>query len=244
MDSSDALQTASFFKKAIRDIAKLSEPSKVKLLDFGCGDGDLVKELRVQGYDAYGCDIIPTNSPFLKTISSEQYCLPFEDCTFDIVVSTSVFEHVQNKAEAFSEIARCLKPGGYSMHLIPSKWYLPYEPHIFVPFVNIMWPHVPGWWFTLWAWLGVRNQFQKSKHWKEVRDLNIAYCANCLSYWPTHRYRKLAIRVFGNYRERMDFYVQESHGGAAALARTLPMRSLWAFLLGKTRMIFVIHVKA
>jgi SAM-dependent methyltransferase len=31
--------------------------SSVRILDFGCGAGGLVKELLALGYDAYGCDL-------------------------------------------------------------------------------------------------------------------------------------------------------------------------------------------
>lgn len=39
--------------------------------------------------------------------------IPYPDCCFDLVTSTSVFEHVQNLDVALNEIYRVLKPGGY-----------------------------------------------------------------------------------------------------------------------------------
>lgn len=49
--------------------------------------------------------------------------LPFEDETFDLVVSHEVFEHIPDVAAALAEVRRVLKPGGLAyinIHLFPS----------------------------------------------------------------------------------------------------------------------------
>lgn len=46
--------------------------------------------------------------------------LPFEDDTFDIVLSYDVQEHVQDPARTLEEIARVLKPGGEAWMVFPS----------------------------------------------------------------------------------------------------------------------------
>ena len=222
----------------------------VKVLDFDCGKGDLVRDLSSLGYDTYGCDIeayweeeseIETSK--LSKILLASYRLPFEEGTFDVVVSTSVLEHTQNKEEFFNEIHRVLKKGGYAMHLYPGKWYLPYEPHIYVPFVNMFWPNCPKWWLIAWAKLGVRNEFQKGKSWKEVADLNAQYCRYKLSYWSNRKYRKLSKKVFDNYSAPMKFYINYADGGAAKLFRKLPIKGLWGWLIGNTRMNFIVSKK-
>ena len=164
--SEDINKAADFLDIAIRLLGGFSLPSHTKVLDFGCGSGQLVDALLQLGFDAYGCDISaywsgePSVAPErLHLISSMPYRLPFDDSIFDVVVSTSVLEHAQNKEEYFQEIHRVLRPGGYSMHIYPGKWYLPYEPHIYVPLVNYFWPYCPKWWLGLWALLGVRNEF-------------------------------------------------------------------------------------
>lgn len=45
--------------------------------------------------------------------------LTFEDCTFDVVISQDVFEHVFQPEHGFSEIGRILKPGGVHVFTIP-----------------------------------------------------------------------------------------------------------------------------
>ena len=45
----------------------------------------------------------------------------FPDCSFDLVVTQDVFEHVLDPAKGFAEISRTLKPGGAHVFTIP--WY-------------------------------------------------------------------------------------------------------------------------
>jgi SAM-dependent methyltransferase len=221
------------------------------VLDFGCGAGHLVDRFLTLGYDAHGCDIRPFWSEGgrpaterLATIPRAPYRLPFADQTFDVVVSTSVLEHAQNTEEVFREIHRVLKAGGYSMHLLPSRWYLPAEPHIYVPLVNFMWPRCPRWWLALWAILGIRNEFQAGRSWREVTDLNAEYCASGLNYWSGRKYRALSLRTFGNFATPMGFYVAHGYGGVARLLRKLPFPELTGRVAGTLRMCFMVQRRA
>jgi SAM-dependent methyltransferase len=241
---------ALFLQAAMSKLGGLEHPSQTKVLDIGCGRGNLVNCLNTLGYDAYGCDIKPywqeesnTDVGRFFTISSHPYRLPFGNKSFDAAVSTSVLEHAQNKEEIFQEIFRLLKNGGFSMHLLPGKWYLPTEPHIFVPLANFFWPKCPKWWFVLWAFLGVRNRFQINKSWKEVVRLNHEYCKHGLSYWSNGKYRKLSMQVFGNYSAPMEFYITDGYGGVANLLRKLPFKRLTGLLAGEVRMNFIVQRK-
>ena len=49
--------------------------------------------------------------------------LTFADASFDLVITQDVMEHVMNPRQAFSEIARTLKPGGAHVFTVP--WYAP-----------------------------------------------------------------------------------------------------------------------
>lgn len=60
---------------------------------------------------------------------------PYEDATFDFVVSNQVLEHVADHDRFFAELARVLKPGGFSAHLFPLKHYV-YEGHLLLPWVH------------------------------------------------------------------------------------------------------------
>jgi len=242
-------KTAVFIANAIRKFGGFSDTSIVKVMDFGCGSGHLVQALSNIGFDAYGCDIATcwTDDPFtserLRTISLIPYQLPYKTNTFDIIISTSVLEHAQNKEECFLEIHRVLKVGGYAMHLYPGKWHLPYEPHIFIPLVNYFWPYCPKWWLALWALLGKRNDFQHNMTWRKIYESNLKYCQEGLSYWSTKQYRKLSMKVFGNCTWPMQFYIVHGYGGLARLCKRLPFKELTGILSREMRTSFLVQQK-
>ncbi len=237
---------AVFFDKAIKEIAKGN--LSFKILDFGCGSGQLAGELKSLGYEAYGCDVfldskVESQNSFLKKIATEPYKIPFEDEAFDVVISTSVLEHAQNTRECFYEIARVLKSGGYALHLLPGKYYLPTEPHIYVPLVSWFWPRVPNWWLALWAILGFRNEFQKNYSWKKTYEINKSYCEKNLCYRSTKYYEELSTEVFGNFSWPMLFYINQASGGFCRLARKLPLKSILGKISRELRMGFLVARK-
>ena len=241
---------ATFFQAAIRELGALDYPALTKVLDVGTGSGKLVTNLAALGYDAHGCDVggywqkeSDAEVKKFSQIALDPYRLPYGDATFDVVISTSVLEHAQNKEELFLEIHRVLKPGGYSMHIFPSKWYLPVEPHIYVPLVNFFWPSCPKWWLALWAFLGIRNEFERGKSWREVLERNWEYCQKGLSYWPNSAYQELSMKIFGNFSAPMQFYIHHSYGGIAKLLRKFPFQPLMGWAASQFRMNFIVQQK-
>jgi SAM-dependent methyltransferase len=180
------------------------------LLDFGCGEGWVVYHYRKDGIKAFGVDIenrysnvqqackeeeiIKGNEDILRTIAMSSYRIPFEGNTFDVVISDQVFEHVQNYPEALAEIKRVLKPRGSGLHVIPSR-YPPIEGHVFVPLATIFQGYA---YLAFWAFLGIRNSFQKGLGWKEVAHLNYEYLNNHTTYYTKSKSKKLITRQFGN----------------------------------------------
>jgi len=53
--------------------------------------------------------------------SEDLTALTFPDATYDLLITSDVFEHVFNPTIAFQEIARVLKPGG--AHVFTMPWY-------------------------------------------------------------------------------------------------------------------------
>lgn len=45
--------------------------------------------------------------------------LSFKNESFEVFTSTEVFEHVQDDVKGFSEVLRCLKPGGHFIFTVP-----------------------------------------------------------------------------------------------------------------------------
>lgn len=237
-----------FVTRALHDLCGAARSSRI--LDVGCGAGEQVAHLRSLGFDAWGCDSQEFITAFmggehLLPIALSPYRLPAEDGSFDAVISSSVLEHAGNKIEVFREIHRVLKPGGVTIHVFPSKYYLPTEPHIYVPLVSWLWPRVPEWWLAFWARAGIRNEFQQGLGWREVLEINIRYCKVGLSYWPHRRYRQTVRAIFGNCNFENGYYVRTAPGGAARLARAIPLpKQLTGWLISRTRMSILLARKA
>lgn len=60
--------------------------------------------------------------------------LPFEDSSFDVVLSVSVLEHTPRPELLFGEMARVLKPGGRMLQHVPFSFRMHEEPHDYFRF--------------------------------------------------------------------------------------------------------------
>jgi SAM-dependent methyltransferase len=119
-------------------------PPGATVLDFGCGDGTLVRMLCDAGYEAYGVDIRWPGADYgdladsdlgragLLRYYEEGGALPFDDGFFDVVVSDQVLEHVRPLEATVRELERI---GRLSYHHFPSRavWR---EGHIGIPFAH------------------------------------------------------------------------------------------------------------
>lgn len=194
----------------------------MKVLDFGCGAGGLVKAFNELGYDAYGVDIIDCealDSEHFAKIGFDPYGFPFEDGTFDLVFSTSVFEHALNTKECIDEIHRVMKTGGVALHSLPSR-YRTREAHIFVPFAGCI---QADWWLKLWARLGVRNEFQTGLDWKETFNRNKGFCKEGLNYNKYHQLKKLYSESFDDVKFVVKERIKYNPGRTAKILRAIPI---------------------
>jgi SAM-dependent methyltransferase len=158
------------FRRVLSDLGTPLTRS-MKLMDFGCGEGNLVGTALSQGLDAYGCDLYDVKysrdwngsgvKAELRATSRLRpilppYRLPFDDSSIDVVISDQVFEHVLDYPQAIAELHRVMRPGAVFLHAFPSR-YRWHEGHIYVPMSSMF---RPRWWLWLWAALGIRNEFQ------------------------------------------------------------------------------------
>jgi ubiquinone/menaquinone biosynthesis C-methylase UbiE len=104
-------------------LAAVSEPGRV--LDVGCGTGALLRQLaaRLTG-DAELCGVDPAprmlvearkrlgDDPRVRLEHGAAERLPFEDASFDLVVSAMSFDHWSDQELGLSECARVLRPAG------------------------------------------------------------------------------------------------------------------------------------
>lgn len=101
------------------------------VLDFGCGSGygsARISEIArsVEAVDVAHDAIDYAKSNFTRPnlsfrCVSPDAALPFEDGTFDLVLSFQVFEHVVDTARYLSEIQRVLAPGGQLVLITPDR---------------------------------------------------------------------------------------------------------------------------
>jgi hypothetical protein len=127
------------------------------------------------------------------TVSSASYTIPFENDSFDIVVSTQTLEHVLQPAPIMAEIARVLSPRGLALNLYPDLKRV-IEPHIYVPFATRT---KKWWWLYLWGLLGIRNEFQKAMSARKVADQNLRYLETGVKYLTDPEMKACADPYFG-----------------------------------------------
>ncbi|MGH8147754.1 MAG: methyltransferase domain-containing protein, partial [Rhodanobacteraceae bacterium] len=68
--------------------------------------------------------------------------LPFENASFDVVITNHVIEHVGDadaQRQHLAEIHRVMQPGGIGYLAVPNRWMLT-EPHFRLKFLS-WWPH-------------------------------------------------------------------------------------------------------
>jgi len=107
------------------DLALTAAPDPRRVLDVGCGTGYLLRQLADRCPDAAeltGVDPAPAmiaaaraaaagdRRQWLEGTAEE---LPFPDGTFDLVVSTTSFDHWADQRAGLGECARVLAPGGW-----------------------------------------------------------------------------------------------------------------------------------
>lgn len=118
--------------------------SGARILDFGCGAGQLVLAGRAAGLDMLGADVYYGGSKAREEAERlglvggviremREGRLDFADASFDLVVNNQVFEHIADLDAALGEIHRVLKPEGWALSLFPSRDVFR-EGHIGIPF--------------------------------------------------------------------------------------------------------------
>jgi SAM-dependent methyltransferase len=117
-----------------------------RILDYGCGNGDVVRAGLERGLDIFGADEFYAGATSRQVVEASGLLgsrihemrdgrLDFEDGWFDLVLSNQVFEHVADLGQVVDEVWRVLKPGGRLVALFPSSEVVR-EGHFGIPFVH------------------------------------------------------------------------------------------------------------
>jgi ubiquinone/menaquinone biosynthesis C-methylase UbiE len=105
------------------------------ILDIGCGDGNLTEELldacaadvRFTGVDICAPEIALAQERFFADsrvafVSGDARALPFNDASFDLVVSHQFFNFLPSPVVVLREAARVLAPGGTLLFAVNRGW--------------------------------------------------------------------------------------------------------------------------
>ncbi len=122
----------------------------MRILDVGCGRGEILRHAAARGADAYGMDYaavavdlsrkvlegIDGAAPGKTSVAqADAKFLPYPTASFDRVLMFDVVEHLYpwELDEALKEVYRVLKPDGmFIVHTAPNVWYDKYA----YPFVR------------------------------------------------------------------------------------------------------------
>jgi ubiquinone/menaquinone biosynthesis C-methylase UbiE len=121
------------------DLALACVPAPAQILDVGCGTGYLLGRLAARaprGRALAGIDVAPAMIEVARSAATDARLrfvvgtaerLPWPDRAFDLVVSTTSFDHWADQRAGLAECARVLAPGGclvladlFSVLLVPT----------------------------------------------------------------------------------------------------------------------------
>jgi len=97
-----------------------------KILDVGCGAGNLSRNLADKGYEMSSVDFSEDAIKYCKGRGladarvGDAANLPFHNNIFDGAVASEILEHIEDDSRALKEIYRVLKPGGVLVITVPA----------------------------------------------------------------------------------------------------------------------------
>ncbi|MBA7499032.1 Ubiquinone biosynthesis O-methyltransferase, mitochondrial [subsurface metagenome] len=120
--------------KIVDFVRELNLPIGSKILDLGCGSGDVSLALASFGYRVYAADIVVNKLRYLvkkaetNNLSEDVYLccinaynLPFKDNQFDLVILAEVIEHFEYPDKVIAEIKRISNKNGYIIISTPNR---------------------------------------------------------------------------------------------------------------------------
>lgn len=145
-------------EKALRTFRPYVDIEGARVLDVGCGHGDLCIGLALEGAgQVVGIDEDPSRIEGASARSREEgvadrvrfrhvdFVRDYDpEAEFDYVFSVGTFEHIPEPLEALAKIRDCLRPGGSLLARFGPLWWSPYGAHMWeftrVPWVQAFFP--------------------------------------------------------------------------------------------------------
>jgi methionine biosynthesis protein MetW len=105
-----------------------------RLLDIGCGNGEMGKYFVARYREVHGIDISDTvlqaaieNGVIAKKVNLNYEFLPYDDHFFDMVTCLDVIEHIFDPYHLLSDTHRVLKPGGMFILSFPNIGFIKFR---------------------------------------------------------------------------------------------------------------------
>ena len=129
-------------------ISKVPKGNK-KVLDVGCGNGELICMLAEKGYKCVALDISENRLDKFRVkklgvaqIQGDAMNIPLQDSSISIIICSEVLEHIKDYGGVINEMNRVLKPKGEIIVSVPYKEELmemvcPYCRKRFVPYGHL-----------------------------------------------------------------------------------------------------------
>ncbi len=151
---------------AKRIIADYLKDKRGKLLDLGCGRGELLIQAPSHFDEKVGLDfslsflhdaVIFTNQYASDQESRIKWILhdlnenwPLDNSYFDVVISTACIEHTFDVYHLFRECNRVLKGGGYFYFTVPNIAYIKHRIRLLFGYIPVTASSIDLWWRDYW----------------------------------------------------------------------------------------------
>lgn len=99
---------------------------KGRVLDVGCGSGNLLLHIKEMGNAAFGVELNPRSAKICDELGLNVFCgtieeANFDDGFFDAIILSQVVEHFPSPKNSLKEFKRMLKPGGKLYIFCPNE---------------------------------------------------------------------------------------------------------------------------
>ena len=113
------LEPPAFVQSRLEEIVAEFAPYRQtnRLLDIGCGAGNLLRAARKSGWDAQGVDVAVNAAKHVRELGFEVFRGELRDAHFpaghfDVITAAELLEHLPDPRAELNEIVRLLRPGG------------------------------------------------------------------------------------------------------------------------------------
>jgi len=248
------------YRYILEQCRSLLTTSKGRILDYGCGAGDIVAEGRNQRLDIYGVESFYEGGNTRELVREKGLLgnavkeldgdlIPFPDNSFDLVVSNQVVEHISNLQSVLKEIHRVLKPGAVLLCLFPSKGVIR-EGHCGIPMIHWFpkYSHYRYYWILLFRKLGLG--YHKGDKSPQQWSYDFLDWLDKFTFYRSYREIRGAFSVyFSSLCHIENDYISyrlndRNHRLLAKVSRVRPFRNLSRWLCRKLAGMVIIATKA